>query len=66
VRSDIDPFDTDLPRSRREHAQNHIDGGGLSGSVRAQKPDYFIAPYVERKAIYSDYLTVGLAQLRDR
>ncbi len=66
VRIDIHAFDTDAPGIRRENAQNHINGGGLPCSVWTQKPDYFIAPDVERNAIYGDYLPVGLAQLRDR
>ena len=61
----IQPFDPDGAAVRLEHAQNHVDDGGLPRAVGAQQPDDLVAPHVERNAVHGNRVAVCLRQFAD-
>ncbi len=62
---DVDAVDLDAARGGGEHAQHHVDGGGLAGAVGAQETDDFSAPDRKRDVIERGYAAVNLANSRD-
>src|ERR1019366_2451845 len=62
MRGDVQSFDSNASRLRLQDAENHVDGGGLTGPVGTEETDDLPAAHVERNAIYRDDLAIGLAQ----
>jgi hypothetical protein len=59
----IDSFDEDAAGSGLQNAQNHIDGGGFSRSVRSQQTDDFAAVDLERNSVDGSDIPVIFSQL---
>ena len=66
VRREVDALDADAPGARLQHAEDHVDGGGLAGAVGAQQPDDLVAAHCEGDAVYGDRVAVGLCAIRAR
>ena len=65
-RGDIQSVYRNGSRRGLEHAQNHIDGGGLPGAVRAQQPYDLVTIHVERNAIDGQDIAVVFSQFTHR
>jgi hypothetical protein len=57
--------DFDGTIGRRKHASQHAERGGLSGTIGADKTEYFAGLYLEGEAIYSQEVTETLGEIRN-
>ena len=63
LRRDVQTFHQDGARSGLQYSQNHVDGGGLAGAIRAQKPDNLVAIHFERNAVHGHRRAVLFTQI---
>ena len=56
-------FDAHGARIGLQHAQNHVDGGGLSRAIRAQQPHDLVAVNREGNPVHRNRIAVLFAQL---
>ena len=56
---EIESCDLSPPRSRQQKSAEHSDGGGLAGTIWAQKSEDFSLLYLKMDMVHSDKVSEG-------
>src|SRR3546814_5415440 len=62
---DVETFDDDAAGRRLQHAEHHVDGRGLAGTIRAEQADNLATTDLERDVVDRDGVAILLAQSAD-
>ena len=66
ARRHVDALDRHRARARLEHAEDHVDRGGLAGAVGTEQSHDLARGDAKRDVVYGDRGAVGLAETIDR